>query len=86
MADTSTCGQSGIKLTTFNTPFGQYQFASLSYGVHSAQEVFHTEISQSFDGMQQIETDIDILIWDQKDEDHDHHLIRCSEKAQNIGS
>ena len=56
------------------------------YGVHSAQDVFHKRISQSFDGMPQIETDIDdILIWGQKDEDNDHHLIRCLEKPRKIG-
>ena len=41
---------------------------------------------QIFDGMLQIEIDIDdILIWSQKDEDYDHHLIRCLEKARKIG-
>ena len=52
--------ESSIKITTFNTLFGQYQFTRLSYGVYSAQEVFHKRISQSFDGiMPQLETDID---------------------------
>lgn len=54
--------------------------------MHSAQDVFHKRISQSFDGMPQIETDIDdILIWGQKDEDNDHHLIRRLEKPRKIG-
>ena len=58
----------------------------MPYGIHSAQEVFHKRVSQSFDGIQQVETDIDdILIWGQKDEDHDFQLIRCLEKAQKIG-
>ena len=36
--------------------------------------------------MPQIETDTDdILIWGQKDEYHDHQLIRCLEKSQKIG-
>ena len=74
-----------IRLTTFNSLLGRYQFTRLPYGVHSAQEVFHRSISQSFDGMLQIETDIDILIWGQKDEDNDHHLIRCLGKAWKIG-
>ena len=35
--------------------------------------------------MLQIETDIDdILIWVQKNEDHDDHFIKCLEKAQKI--
>ena len=78
--------ENSIKLTTFNTPFGRYQYTRLPYGIHSAQEVFHKRVSQSFDGIQQVETDIDdILIWGQKDEDHDFQLIRCLEKAQKIG-
>ena len=78
--------ESRLKLTTFNTPFGQNQFTRLPYGVHSAQEVFHKRISQSFDVMPQIEADVDdILIWGQKDQDYDHQLIRCLEKAQKIG-
>ena len=78
--------ESRTKLTTFNTPFGRYQFTRLPYGVHSTPEVFHKRISQYFNGMSEIETDIDdILIWRQKDEDHDYHLIRCLEKARKIG-
>ena len=54
-------------MTTFNTPFGRWKLTRFPYGVHSAQDVFHKRITQSFDGMPQIETDIDdILIWDQK--------------------
>lgn len=78
--------ESRTKLTTFNTPFGPYQFTRLPYGVYSTPEVFHKRISQYFNGMSEIETDIDdILIWRQKDEDHDYHLIRCLEKARKIG-
>ena len=36
-----------IRLTTFNTPFGRYQFTMLPYGVHSAQEVFRKRTNQS---------------------------------------
>ena len=78
--------ENSIKLTTFNTPFGRYQYTRLPYGIHSAREVFQKRVSQSFDGIQQVETDIDdILIWGQKDKDHDFQLIRCLEKAQKIG-
>ena len=71
-----------IRLTTFNTPFGRYQFTSLPYGVHSAQEVSHKRINQSFDGISQLETDIDdMLIWGHSNEDHNRCLIRCLEKA-----
>ena len=63
-----------MQLITFNTPFGRYQFTRLLYGIHSAQEVFHRRIYQEFEGMGQIETNIDyILIWGKKDNDHDIH-------------
>ena len=74
------------RLTTFNTPFGWYQFTRLPFGVHSAQEVLHKRINQSFDGISEVETDIDdMLIWGHSDEDHNRCLIRCLEKAQKIG-
>ena len=56
--------EESIRLTALNTPFGRYQFTRLPYGVHSAQEVFHKRINQSFDGISQVETNIDdMLIW-----------------------
>ena len=36
--------EESIRLMTFNTPFGRYQFTRLPYGVYSAQEVFHKRI------------------------------------------
>ena len=73
-------------MTTFNTPFGRYQSTRLPYGLHSAQEVFHKRINQSFDGISQVETDIDdMLIWGHSDEDQNRCLIRCLEKAQKTG-
>ena len=58
----------------------------MPYGVHSAQEIFHKRINQSFVGISQVETDIDdMLIWGHSDEDHNRCLIRCLEKAQKIG-
>ena len=68
--------EESIRFTTFNTPFGMYQFIRLPYGVHSAQEVFHKRTNQSFDGISQVETDIDDkLIWRHSDQDHNRCLI-----------
>ena len=73
-------------LTTMNTPFGRYRFTRLPFGIHSAQEVFHKRISQSFENIEQVETDIDdILIWGIEDQDHDKNLIRCLDRAKEIG-
>ena len=54
--------ENSIKLTTVNTPFGWYKFTRLSYGMYLTQAVVHKSISQSFDGILQIETEIYILI------------------------
>ena len=78
--------EESTKLITFNTPFGRYKYCRLLYGIHSAQEVFHKRVSQNFDGISQVETDIDdILIWGIEGADHDHYLIKCLEKAKKIG-
>ena len=77
--------EESIRLTTFNTPFGRYQFASLPYGAHLAQDVFHKRINQSFDGISQVETGTDMLICQHSGEDHIRCLIRGLEKAQKIG-
>ena len=61
-------GEESIRFTTFIIPFGRYQFTRLPYGVHSAQEVFCKSINQSFDGISQVESDIDdMLIWGHSD-------------------
>ena len=73
-------------LTTMNTPFGRYRFTRLPFGVHSAQEVFHNIINQSFEDIENVETDIDdILIWGTKDDEHDRNLIKCMDRAEKIG-
>ena len=74
------------KLTTTNTPYGRYCFLRLPCGLHSGQEVFHKRISQEFEAMDGIETDIDdFLIWGKDDDEHDKRLIECLEKARKIG-
>ncbi len=45
-------------LTTMNSPFGRYRFTRLPFGIHSAQEVFHKRISQSFNDIGKVKTDI----------------------------
>ena len=80
--------EESIRLTAFNTSFGRYQFTRLPYGVHSAQEVFRKRINQSFDGISQVQTNIDdMLIWGHSDKDHNICLMitRCSEEAQEVG-
>ena len=73
-------------LTVFGTPFGRYRFTVLPYGLHSAQEVYHKRITHHFDGIEQVETDIDdFLAWGKEHSDHDVSLIKCLDKAESIG-
>ena len=59
-----TLDEESSRLTTFNTPFGRYRFLRMPFGIHSAQEVFHKRISQHFEDLEGVETDIDdILVW-----------------------
>ena len=74
------------KLTTTNTSYGRYCFLPLPYGLHSAQIVFHKRISQEFEAMDGIETDIDdFLIWGKDDDEHNKRLIECLKKARKTG-
>ena len=74
------------KLTTTNTPYGRYCFLRLPCGLHSGQEVFHKRISQEFEAMDGIETDIDdFLIWGKDDDEHNKRLIECLKKARKTG-
>ena len=71
-------------LTTFNTSFGRYCYRRLPFGIKCAQEVFQKRISQHFDNIPGVETEIDdILIWGATDEQHDKRLEevlkRCAE-------
>ena len=61
-------------------------FLQLPYGLNSAEVVFHKKISQEFEAMDGIETDIDdFLIWGKDDNEHDKRSIQCLEKARKIG-
>ena len=71
-------------MTTFNTPFGHYCYRRLPFGIKCAQEVFQKKISQHFDNIPGVETEIDdILIWGATDDQHDKRLEevlkRCAE-------
>ena len=34
------------KLTTFNTPFGRYNFTRLKFGIHTSQDVFQKKVDE----------------------------------------
>ena len=73
-------------LTTFNTPFGRWCFTRMPFGIKSAQEVFQKRISQQFDDLEGVATDIDdILIWGSSEqEQHDQRLEAAVQICEKI--
>ncbi|MCG7876437.1 MAG: RNase H-like domain-containing protein [Candidatus Thiodiazotropha endolucinida] len=73
-------------LTTFNTPYGRYCYLRTPFGIKSAQEVYQKRISQLFEGLEGVETDIDdILIWGRSKEEHDQRLRLALKRCEDIG-
>ena len=69
-------------LTTFNMPFGRYCYKRLPFGIKSAQEVFQKRISQQFELIPGVETEIDdILIWGKSEAEHDQTLEQVLQKC-----
>ena len=58
----------------------------LSFGIHSAQEVFFKKINHNFEEIDNVKTDIDeILIWVHNNDSKDRSLIDCLERVKEIG-
>ena len=73
-------------LTTFNTPYGRYYYLRTPSGIKSAQEMYQKRISQLFEDIEGVETDIDdILIWGRSKEEHDQHLKMALKRCEDIG-
>ena len=72
-------------LTTFTSPFGRHCFLRMPYGIRSAQEVFQKRISQLFEGLEGVDTDIDdILVWGRSSQENDDRLRTVLNKCQEI--
>ena len=62
-------------LTTFNTPFGRYQYCRLPYGLSSAPEVFHKAMEVMMEGLEGVRVYMDdIVVWGKTVEEHDRRL------------
>ncbi|VDI53876.1 Hypothetical predicted protein [Mytilus galloprovincialis] len=73
-------------LTTFNSPFRRYCFLRMPFGIKSAQEVFRKRVSQLFENLKGVETDIDdILVWGTKQKEHDDRLRSVLNRCQEVG-
>ncbi|CAC5421276.1 unnamed protein product [Mytilus coruscus] len=73
-------------LTTFNSPFRRYCFLRMPFGIKSAQEVFSKRVSQLFENLKGVETDIDdILVWGTTRKEHDDRLHSVLNRCQEVG-
>ena len=74
------------KVLTFMTPNGRYKFTRLPFGVHSASEVFQSEISQIINGIPGVDNlQDDIIIWGESMEEHNSRLITVLNRIRQSG-
>ncbi|KAK2704503.1 hypothetical protein QYM36_016785 [Artemia franciscana] len=74
------------ELTTFNTPYGQYKFKRMPFGLISAQDEFQRRMEEAFEGIRGFSVIVDdIIISGRTNEEHDSNvhsaLIRARKKC-----
>ena len=72
------------KYTTFNTPFGRYQFSRLPFGLNSSSEVFQRTMEQLFSGYPCSIMVDDILVWGKTSDEHDRNLEAALQRCDEI--
>ena len=71
------------KLLTFNTPFGRHRFKRMTYGLHSASEVFQETISKIICGVVNAENpQDDVIVWGKDLQFHSETLKKVFEKIR----
>lgn len=63
-------------LTTFSTPFGQYRFLKMPFGINSASEVFQHSMEQIFAGYPCAVIVDDVLVGGCTVKEHNDNLER----------
>ena len=74
-------------LTTFNTPWGQFCFTKMPFGLNQAQYFFQYYMDLNFQGINPTTNIIadDIMIHGQDNSEHDKHLLQVLNKCHEIG-
>lgn len=73
------------KLCTFSTPFGNYQFNRLPYGICVATELFQKFVCENFADIPNVIAVVDdILIYAKDIEEHDKALLTVMERARKL--
>ena len=62
-------------LTTFNTPFGRYQFTRMPFGLVCAQDIFQRMVDEFIEGLEGVRAVADdIVVSGRNQEEHDNNL------------
>ena len=71
---------------TFNTPWGQFCFIKMPFGLNQAQYFFQYYIDLNFQGINSTTNIIadDVMIHGQDDSEHDRHLLQVLNKCREI--
>lgn len=73
-------------LTTFNTPFGRYQFLRMPFGIRSAQDEFQRKIHEIYEGLQGVTTLVDdILVYGKTRKEYDANLRNVLSRSREKG-
>ena len=74
-------------LTTFNTPWGQYCFVKMPFGLNQAQYFFQFYMDQNFrdiNSTTNLITD-DVMVHGETEKEHDQNLLQVLNKCREIG-
>lgn len=72
-------------ITTFKTPWGQYRFNRLIFGVNCAPELFQKTLDNLLSGIENVVIFIDdILVWGETEEIHDKKLNAVLERLKSF--
>ena len=59
-----TLTEESSKLSTFNTPFGQYMYKRLPFGISAAPGIYHKKVHEIFEGIPNVDISMDdIIVW-----------------------
>ena len=76
--------EESLRLTTFATPFGQYKFNMMPYGIKSGSEVFQRAMDDLFKNQPCKILIDDILVWGTDLADHDKNLKTVPDRYRQI--
>ena len=76
--------EESMKYTTFNSPFGRFQFMRLPFGLNSSAEVFQRTMEQLFSGYPCSIIVDDILVSGSTIQEHDENLQKVLKRCKEV--